>query len=236
MKFKQPYFISPHAVGRFQERICDISPAEVVETVQTALQDPGLPVDAEIRDGELSLIYRAKFHGREYYIATTPPKAEGEWPQVPTILYNHAKFLRTKKRRPRFATDREKQLIPLLRRRFTIKECMKITGRSHSTIERHSPKARPFRRWTEAEKAKALNMRTQGRTYGQIAEKLGRSRKSVEIFFCRLRKEAREDPDRLIALKVLAFCMNPARVLRAVKDAGLVEEVKRRVLRGEIDL
>jgi len=236
MEFKQPFFISPHAVERFRERVCDIPAAEIIKSVQAALQGPGLPVDAEVKHGKLSLIYRAEFRGREYYIPVVSGEEEGQWPQVPTVLCSHPKFLKTRKHRSRFVTEEEKRLITLLRQQFTIKECMKITGRSHTAIERHSPKVRPFRRWTEVEKAKAFNMRTQGRTYEQIAVKLGRSRTSVEIFFCRLRKEVREDPDRLITLKVLSFCMNPARVLRAVKDAGLVEEVKRRALRGEINL
>ena len=47
MRFNQPYFVSPHAVERFRERVCDIPPAKVIETVQAALQDPGLPVDAD---------------------------------------------------------------------------------------------------------------------------------------------------------------------------------------------
>lgn len=237
MEFKQPYFISPHAVKQFQKRVCDIPAAEVIEAVQAALQDPGLPVDAEVRDGELSLIYRAEYRGREYYIITMPPKAEGEWPQVPTILYRHAKFLRTRRRRPRFATDMEKQLIPLLRQQFTIKECMQITGRSHSTIERHSPRARPiYKRLTEIEVAKAVNMRMKGKTYEEIAKKFGKSANAMEIFFCRLRKRIRDDPEKLAVLKVLSFCTDPGRILQAARDAGLVEEVKRRAMSGEIDL
>lgn len=236
MKFNQPFFVSPHAVERFRERVCDIPPAKVIETVQAALQDPGLPVDAEIREGKLTLIYRAEFQGREYYIPIVPAEEEGQWPQVPTVLYSHPKFLKTRKRRPRFVDEEEKQLIALLRQQFTIKECMQITGRSHSAIERHSPKVRPIRRWTEFEKAKAFNMRAKGQSYEQIAEKLRRSRNSVEIFFCRLRKEVREDPDKLAILKVMAFCSDPGRIMKAARESGIVEEVKRHVLRGEIDI
>lgn len=235
MKFKQPYFVSPHAVERFRERVCDIPAAEIIKSVQAALQGPGLPVDAEVKHGKLSLIYRAEFRGREYYIPVVSGE-EGQWPQVPTVLCSHPKFLKTRKHRSRFVTEEEKRLITLLRQQFTIRECMKITGRSHTAIERHSPKVRPIRRWTEIEKAKAFNMRTKGQSYEQIAEKLRRSRNSVEIFFCRLRKEVREDPDKLAILKVMAFCTDPGRIMKAARESGIVEEVKRRALRGEIDI
>ena len=88
MKFKVPYFISNHAIDRFRQYVDDIPAADIIRLLQLRLQDPGEPVQWEIRGSMLTPIFRW-FYQREgktriCYIPVVP--GEGEWPAVPTIL------------------------------------------------------------------------------------------------------------------------------------------------------
>jgi len=83
-RFKHPYFITAHAVQRFQERVAQINSARVIEVVQEALQNPGPPIEMERRpDGQMVPIFRCEHEGIPYYVPVV--KGEGEWPAVPTI-------------------------------------------------------------------------------------------------------------------------------------------------------
>lgn len=57
-QFKQPYFVTAHAVQRFQEEVARIPAHRVLQVVQEALQNPGEPVEFERRDGQLCPIFR----------------------------------------------------------------------------------------------------------------------------------------------------------------------------------
>lgn len=85
-KFRQPYFVTPHAVDRFQKRVANISGNRVIMEVQHALQWP-LRVVEEDYDSE-HRIYACTWRGRHgsvvpYYASVG--EGEGEWPAVVTI-------------------------------------------------------------------------------------------------------------------------------------------------------
>lgn len=81
--FKQPYFITAHAVKRFQERVANINSARVIEVIQEALQDPGAPVEFERRQGQMLPIFKCNYEGFTYYVPVA--KGKGDWPAVPTV-------------------------------------------------------------------------------------------------------------------------------------------------------
>ncbi len=109
---------------------------------------------------------------------------------------------------------------------YTIKQCAKFMNRAHSTILRHLGIETQRRRWTEAEKEKAIHLRAMGKSYKQIARKLGRTQNAVEIFFCRYRKEVMSDPEKVKVLKALSFCLNPGRVLRYLRDIDILKRTE----------
>jgi hypothetical protein len=87
LKFKQPFFITPHAVRRFQEKVAPLPARVVIRIIQKVLQNPGTPVDIEYRGGNLLPIFAAMYKGQPFYIPVAPGDAEkGLWPSVPTIL------------------------------------------------------------------------------------------------------------------------------------------------------
>lgn len=235
--FERPYFVTPHAVDRFRERIADIPAAKVIEAVQEMLQNPGLPVDAEMREGKLTLIYRGYFNGKAVYLPVVREK-DKEWPIVPTVMgeecvlhtiLRHKDEPRTREWR---RVERKELILPLREAGFTIRECAQILRCAHTTIERYlkqnglvSRKARP---WTEREKEKLIQLHAAGRSYDEIAKKLGRTRNAIEIALCRHRKRIRADPERQAVLKVLAFCLNPGRILKLARESGLLDEIRRR--------
>lgn len=81
--FKQPYFVTAHAVQRFQEEVARIPAHKVIEIVNIALQSPGEPVEFERRGGQLCPIFRCDYKGFIYYVPVA--KGRGEWPAVPTV-------------------------------------------------------------------------------------------------------------------------------------------------------
>lgn len=90
IKFAQPYFVSPHAVKRFQERVVNIPAERAILVVQAALQVKKQPAwSFKMRDGRLCWVYQAKYAGIPYYIPVARQKrghGDKDWPIVPTIL------------------------------------------------------------------------------------------------------------------------------------------------------
>lgn len=396
MKFVQPFFVTPHAVKRFQERIADIPAAKVIEAVQALLQDPGESVDREVRDGKVCDIYRGEYGSvnrengddsgarKPVYIPVIPAEGAERWPVVPTILNERAagngvwKEIWAARKRSvpargrakrddvavdmqsdgvgssasiraskklwtqveqnqvdalpsnRYWTQAEQDQLDTFRRQgLSIRECAKRLGRSHTTVERHVKKTRPHKRWTEAEReelvrllaagagiedaaktlgrsvnaveielsrerktipraaqngrpwteaeqqklasllGQGLSLRECGRILGRdhhtirryvapglftprpqpwtekerdmlvrlhavgrsldyIARRLGRSKGAVERMLCRHKKQVRDNPAMRRVMQVLAFCFDPGRVLKAVRDSDILPELAER--------
>lgn len=242
--FARPYFVTPHAVDRFRERIADIPPAQVIEVVQAMLQDPGLPVDAEMRDGKLTLIYRGEFGGKAVYLPVVQcdEPAEGRtWPVVVTVMSEesvlHGVLCRkdTKRGGGRRYDERKALIVPLREAGFTIRECAAILRIAHTTVERHIKRLglakRHPRKWRMQDVELLCRLRDKGVPYKEIAARLDRSEEAVRIKLCRLRSQYAEtlaDPNRRLILGILSFCLNPSRVLKAIRESGIYTELKRR--------
>ena len=85
--FKQPFFISPHAINRFRERVADLSAKTIITIIQAALQDNQQQVEVQGYNRQLCPVFRAKYLGIEYLIPVMQNKSKkGAWPFVPTVL------------------------------------------------------------------------------------------------------------------------------------------------------
>jgi len=82
-KFKHPYFVTAHAVKRFQEEVAPLNSARVIEIIQEALQNPEEPVGFERRGGQLCPIFKCEYQGFVYYVPVA--RGKGDWPAVPTV-------------------------------------------------------------------------------------------------------------------------------------------------------
>lgn len=89
MKFKQPFYVSIHAVNRFRERVADL-PTKIIRTIiQASLQDNRQQVGVQIFNHQPCPVFRAKYRDVEYLIPVLPKDEEkygNTWPVVPTIL------------------------------------------------------------------------------------------------------------------------------------------------------
>jgi len=84
-QFKKPFFITAHAVDRFQERVANIPVAEIITLVQAGLQVPRKPLYSfRQKNGRLCKVYLLKYAGISYGAPVFRDKLE--WPIVPTIL------------------------------------------------------------------------------------------------------------------------------------------------------
>lgn len=84
--FDDPYFVTQHAIDRFQRRVCDLPRNEVIMEVQRALQYP-MRVVEEDWDDECEVYFALYRHGRGQISPYYPVvgEGEGEWPAVMTI-------------------------------------------------------------------------------------------------------------------------------------------------------
>lgn len=86
--FKQPFYVSPHAVKRFKERVSNL-PTRLIRTIiQAALQDNRQVVGVQTWDKNPCMIYKAQFRDTKYMIAVQKDllKSGDTWPVVRTIL------------------------------------------------------------------------------------------------------------------------------------------------------
>lgn len=85
MRYEMPFFVTPHAVDRFRERVADIPPARVIDFILRAMQNPGLPLNVEYAGHYLCPIYRVWYGSRPAYIPVTPGSHADGWPSIPTV-------------------------------------------------------------------------------------------------------------------------------------------------------
>ena len=91
MHFKQPFYVSIHAVKRFRERIARLPTRTIRTIIQAALQDNRQQVMVQAWNRRSCPVYKAQYRDKEYWIPVLrqdrAEKPEGEvWPVVPTIL------------------------------------------------------------------------------------------------------------------------------------------------------
>jgi len=68
-----------------------------------------------------------------------------------------------------------------------------------------------------------LELRRKGLGSTEIARRLGMTRQQVSVKLCRLDKEFRKHPERVHFWRVFSFCTNPTRVLKFIREAGLMD-------------
>ncbi len=87
MIFKQPYYIAPHAVRRFRERVANLPTKTIRAIIMAALQDNRQKVAVQMYNRRPCPIYSAKYRDVEYLIPVIHEvKKKDGWPVVPTIL------------------------------------------------------------------------------------------------------------------------------------------------------
>lgn len=91
VKFKRPFYVSPHAVKRFRERVARLPTKTIRIIIQAALQDTRQQVMVQYWNKHPCPVYRAQYLDKEFWIPVVyqekQDKPEGEiWPVVPTIL------------------------------------------------------------------------------------------------------------------------------------------------------
>jgi hypothetical protein len=95
VRFDRPYWITPHAVTRYRERVGmdTASPEAIQDTIQAGLQyrDPYPPT---AKRHVASNAVQKEYGGPRFVALIAPPndsEAEGEWPSVVTV-YKYEQF------------------------------------------------------------------------------------------------------------------------------------------------
>ena len=222
--FEKPHFVAPHAVRRFRERVADIPAEEVIVAVQALLQEPGLPVDADLREGGLTLIYAGRHAGKPVYLPVVAGK--GDWPCVPTVYGAESKLHGRLTRRGRAASAywsaKEDEVLPLLRAAgFGIRACARILRRARKTVWEHDREpGRPRPGWPSADVQAAVAMRAAGRSCREIGVAVGRSEGGVATRLYRYRQAHPRDKR--------AVTTHPGPWKRADVDLGLAMKAEGR--------
>lgn len=86
--FRQPFYVSPHAVKRFKERVADLSTRTVRAIIQAALQGSQQIVVVQRFNRQECPVFKARYRDVEYLIPVLRDqfKIKDAWPVVPTIL------------------------------------------------------------------------------------------------------------------------------------------------------
>lgn len=89
MQFRQPYYVSPHAVQRFRERVADLPTKTIRTIIQATLQDPKQEViiNGYNKGAPARFVYHARFQNVEYLIIVQREMRKRKaWPVVKTVL------------------------------------------------------------------------------------------------------------------------------------------------------
>ena len=88
LMFRQPFYVSPHAVKRFKERVADLSTRTVRAIIQAALQGSQQIVVVQRFNRQECPVFKARYRDVEYLIPVLRDqfKIKDAWPVVPTIL------------------------------------------------------------------------------------------------------------------------------------------------------
>ena len=85
--FKQPFYVPPHTVSRFRERVVDLPTKTIRMIVQAALQDNKQLVGVQTWDKRPCVVYRSQYRDIKYLIVVQRDTQKNDaWPVVRTIL------------------------------------------------------------------------------------------------------------------------------------------------------
>ncbi len=86
-RYAQPYYVAPHAVRRFRERVANLPTREIREIIQAALQGEREPVGLGFYNHRPAKAYEVEYRGVRYVIPVIEERRKADaWPVVPTIL------------------------------------------------------------------------------------------------------------------------------------------------------
>ncbi len=203
--FATPYFVTPHAVKRFQVRVDDIFAAKVIGKVQELLQE-NKPISTYIYTYEhkrmITNLYIASYNDKVFYLPVSP--GEGKWPAVVSILplkhgiyprfrcgcespRNHARYTRQ---------ETEALRVLVTKTAKSHREIARITGRTQKAIAEKCFREGIFRRreknWGKLEEKWAWHMVViENLCYQKAAFILHRSHDSVKIKVHRMQQKLR---------------------------------------------
>ena len=115
-KFKQPYFVTRHAVERFREHIANLPRNEIIDIISRALQEP------QLIKGIHSVYYGGMVFGKPLYIPVQIglEYKEPNWPIVPTVMSDesslHRKIMSERRKRDEEIRKRKNQGDPKVSR------------------------------------------------------------------------------------------------------------------------
>lgn len=130
--------------------------------------------------------------------------------------------MRTGINRP-WTSVEQNRLVELRTQGLTLEACARFLDRHPKTVERYAPKVQPA--WSERELQLMCTLRALGRDWEYVAQALGRS---VQACKCRMHRHRRwvlSDPRRVVAMRVLAWCFNPGKVLAAIRRHRLIDRL-----------
>jgi hypothetical protein len=77
------FFITPHALHRFQQRICPLSESDALAAIIKSLANPAVSAKLQKDGTTVRVRTRTPFKFRAFI---TPPKCDGDYPAVVTIF------------------------------------------------------------------------------------------------------------------------------------------------------
>lgn len=178
--FDQPFFITPHAVKRYQQRVRSTTAHEAITRIQSVLQE-NQPIDTITYDHRPAKIYIATDCGVVFYLPVMP--GDGDWPAVVSLLpleYGIYPRFRTEKKFTRkycpWSVEEFEALRALVREKIPCKEIARYMGRTTKGVQgklyREKVKCKRVKFWAKMEVAWAVHLATEDLLdYGEIAKK-----------------------------------------------------------------
>lgn len=127
----RPLFVTPHAVGQFQQRVAEWPAGAVIDWLLQHLQQ--LPDEVDFDEG--TLLYVVPFGARRITVVIGP--GENEWPAVITVIGDTQRVDRLMSWRGKRWGSRDSKRLRILRHwGFRKHECATIMGKPVIEIEK----------------------------------------------------------------------------------------------------
>ncbi|HHW14486.1 MAG TPA: helix-turn-helix domain-containing protein [Firmicutes bacterium] len=134
----------------------------------------------------------------------------------------------------RWNEEDQARLAELIQDKLTYEEIARRLGRSKATVWRAAARMRGMvpaqrgeriRRWTPEEKQMLVDLHARGWSDSRIAKRLNRTESAVRAAIAKHRKVVMQDPQKRLVMRVLGFCSDPLKILKAARDARIVDEL-----------
>lgn len=85
--FRQPFYVSPHAVKRFRQRVATLPTRTIRTIIQAQLQGCRELITMQVYNRQRCPVYRGRYQGKEFLIPVLHDRRKKDaWSVVPTIL------------------------------------------------------------------------------------------------------------------------------------------------------